>query len=88
MEFAKLSNDIAEKLFEEIFGHALIKLTDKLINTANKEENQINVDNIKKNKYKLLETNEFSDSVMKPNRQHINLLDTIDLIPNFTEKLN
>ena len=83
-----MSNEIDEKLFEKIFGNTLIKLTDKLINTTNKEENQINVDNIKKNKYKLLETNEFSDWVMKPNRQHINLLDTIDLIPNFTEKLN
>ena len=44
-----MSNDIGEKLFEEIFGHTLIKLTDKLINTTNKEENQIIVDSIKKN---------------------------------------
>ena len=44
-----MSNDINEKLFEEIFGHTLIKLTDKLINTTNKEENQIIVDSIKKN---------------------------------------
>ena len=34
-----MSNEIDEKLFEEIFGHILIKLTDKLINTINKEEN-------------------------------------------------
>ena len=26
-----------EKLFEQIFGHALIKLADKLINTKNKK---------------------------------------------------
>ena len=32
--------------------------------------------------------NEFSDWVIKPNRQRINLLDTIDLILNFNEKLN
>ena len=43
-----MSNEIDEKLFEEIFGHTLIKLTDKLINTKNKEENQIIVDSIKK----------------------------------------
>ena len=31
-----------------MFGHTLIKLTDKLINTTNKEKNQIIVDTIKK----------------------------------------
>ena len=71
-----------------MFGQTLIKLTDKLINTTNKEENQITADSIKINKYKLLEMNEFSDWVIKPNRQRINLLDTIDLILNFNEKLN
>ena len=44
-----MSNDIDEKLFEEIFGHTLIRLTDKLIKTTNKEENQIIVNSIKKN---------------------------------------
>ena len=60
IELAKLSNDIDKKLFEEIFGHTFIKLTDKLINTTNKEKNQIIVDSIKKNKYKLIEMDEFS----------------------------
>ena len=41
-----LSNEIDEKLFEQIFGHTLIKLADKLINTTNKKENQIIVKNI------------------------------------------
>ena len=36
-----MSNQIDKKLFEQIFGHTLIKLVDKLINTANKKENQI-----------------------------------------------
>ena len=43
-----MSNDIDEKLFEQIFGHTLIKLANKLINTTNKEENQIIVKNIEK----------------------------------------
>ena len=86
IQLADMSNEIDEKLFEQIFGHTLIKLTDKLINTTNKEENQIIFDSIKKDKDKLYETNEFSDWVI--NRQHINLLDTIDLILNFNEKLN
>ena len=45
-----MSNEIDEKLFEQIFGHTLIKLMDKLINTTNKEENQIIVESIKKKK--------------------------------------
>ena len=47
-----MSNEIEEKLFEQIFGHTLIKLADKLINTTNKEENQIIVKNINANKKK------------------------------------
>ena len=47
-----MSNDIDEKLFEQIFGHTLIKLADKLINTTDKKENQIIVKNINANKKK------------------------------------
>ena len=46
LRLAHLSNDIDENLFEKIFGHTLIKLADKLINTRNKEENQMIVKNI------------------------------------------
>ena len=53
LKLAHLSNEIDEKLFEQIFGHTLIKLADKLINTTNKEENQIIVKNINANKIKL-----------------------------------
>ena len=41
IQFANTSNEIDEKLFEQIFGYTLIKLVDKLINTTNKKENQI-----------------------------------------------
>ena len=54
IELADMSNDIDKNLFEQIFGHALIKLADKLINTKHKEENQIIVKNINKNKEKVL----------------------------------
>ena len=56
-----MSNEIDEKLFETIFGHTLIKLADKLINTTNKEENQIIVKNIEKNKDKLFEMKDYSN---------------------------
>ena len=88
MQLAGMSNEIDEKLFEEIFGHTLIKLIDKLINTKNKEENQIIANSINKNKDKLFKTDENYDWVIQPNRQHINLLDIINLILNFNEKLN
>ena len=45
-----MSNEIDEKLFEKVFGHALIKLTGKLRNSTDKEENQIIGDSIKRNK--------------------------------------
>ena len=41
LKLAHLSNIIDENLFEQIFDHTLIKLTGKLINTTNKEENPI-----------------------------------------------
>ena len=36
-----MSNIVDKKLLKQIFGHTLIKLADKLLNTTNKEENQI-----------------------------------------------
>ena len=68
-----MSNDIDEKLFEKIFGHTLIKLADKLINTTNKEENQIIVNNINKNKEKLYEIDPFHNFAIQPNSQRVNL---------------
>ena len=88
MQLANMSNEIDEKLFEEIFGHTLIKLIDKLINTTNKEENQIIANSINKNKDKIFKTDENYDWVIQPNRLLINLLDIINLILNFNEKLN
>ena len=87
IELADMSNEIDEKLFKQIFGHTPIKLADKLINTTNKEENQIIVNNINKNKDKLYEQDDFSDWVIQPNDQRVNLIDAIDLILNFSETI-
>ena len=83
IKLADMSNEIDKKLFEQIFGHTLIKLADKLINTTNKEENQI-VKNIKKNKDKIFKEDEF---VIQP-QQRVYLKYTIDLILDFNEELN
>ena len=47
LKHAHLSNDIIENLFEKLFDHKFETLANKLINTTNKEENQIIVKNIK-----------------------------------------
>ena len=58
IELADMSNEIDKKLFKQIFDHTLIKLADKLINTTNKEENQMIAKNINKNKEKLYKQDE------------------------------
>ena len=87
IKLAHLSNEIDEKLFEQIFGYALIKLADKLINTTNKEENQIIINNINKNKVKLFKEDEFNDFLIQA-QQRSDLKYTIGLILDFNEELN
>ena len=87
IELADMSNEIEKTLFEQIFGHTLIKVADKLINTTNKEENQIIVKNIGKNKNKPSEMDEFYEFVVQPRSRCINLVDSIDLILNFHETI-
>ena len=66
-------------------------LANKLINTTNKEENQIIVDSINKNKEKLYEENgtgPFSDYVIQPSdRRRNNLIDAVNLILDFNETI-
>ena len=61
-----MSNKIDKKLFKQIFSHTLETLANKLINTTSKEENQIIVNNINKNKDKLYEEKS-GDWVIQPN---------------------
>ena len=81
-----MSNDIDGKLFEQIFGHALIKLADTLINTTNKEENQIIVKNINKNTDKCYKQKR-DDWVIQPSDRSINLIHAIKLILDFNETI-
>ena len=83
-----MSNKIYKKLFEQIFGHTLIKLAKKLIYTKNKEENQIIVKNINENKEKLYKQDDYYNFVIQPSDQHINLIDAIWLVLDFNEELN
>ena len=88
IELADMSNEIDKKLFEQIFGHTLIKLADKLINTTNKKENQIIVKNINENKEKLYKQDDYYNFVIQPSDQRINLIDAIRLALDFNEELN
>ena len=80
LKLAHLSNIIDKKLFEQIFGHTLIKLADELINTTDKKENQVIVKNNLKSKDKIFGKYYFDDWVIESNHQRNNLKDTIDLI--------
>ena len=78
-----MSNIIDKKLLKQIFGHKFETLPNKLINTTNKEENEIIVNNINENKTKLYEkdkTDAFYDYVIQPSNRHNNLIDAINLI--------
>ena len=66
IELAHLSNKIDEKLFEQIFGHTIETSANQLINTTNKEGNQIIVKNIDKNKDNLYEEDDFYNFVIQP----------------------
>ena len=38
LKFAYIFNDVDDNLFKQIFGHASVKLADKLLNTTSKED--------------------------------------------------
>ena len=82
-----MSDIIDKKLFKQIFGYTFQTLGNKLINTTNKEENQIIVKNIEKNKDKLFKEDEFRNFVIQA-QQRSDLKYTIDLILDFNEELN
>ena len=83
-----MSNEIDENLFEQVFDHKFETSTNKLINTTNKEENQIIFKNIEKNKDKLFEMVEYYNFLIQPSDWRINLKDIIDLILDFNKELN
>ena len=81
-----MSNEIDKKLFEQIFGHTLVKLADKLMNTTNKEENQIIVNNVEKSKESFQKEDECYNFVILP-QERADLRYTINLILDFNETI-
>ena len=79
-KFAHVFNDVDDNLFKEIFGFTSVKLADKLINTTSKEENQMLVHDIKINRNKIFEQDEFNKFVIKQAYKRGDLLDTVRVI--------
>ena len=84
-----LSNFNDEELYAEIFGHTFETLANKLINTTNKEKNQIIVNDIEKNKKKLYKKDKYDndDYVIQPRDQRTILIGIIKLILDFNETI-
>ena len=85
LKIAHISNDVDEQLFEEIFGHKYVALADKLLNTTSKEENQIFINDIKKNKDKIYEQDDSSNYVIQRINKRNELINAVDVILNFNE---
>ena len=85
LKFAHVFNDVDDNLFKEIFGLTSVKLAHKLINTTSKEENQMLINDIEKNKDKFFKQDEYSKFVIQPPCKHGDLLDTVKVILKFNE---
>ena len=78
-------NSIDENLFKEIFGHTFVALADKLINTTSKEEYQIILNDIKKNKDKIYEQHDYNNFVIQPGYKRRDLLNAVKIIIDYNE---
>ena len=87
LKYAFISNDLDKMLFVEIFGHAFATLIDKLINTTNKEENRLIVEDIKKNMDKIYERDGFYNFMIQPEDKCVDLLDAATIILEFNETI-
>ena len=68
-----------------MFGHTFVALADKLINTRSKEENQIFINDLKKNRDKIHEQYDFSNFVIQPGCKRGDLLDAVKIFLDFNE---
>ena len=64
LKFRHILNGIDDNLFKEIFGHSLVQLVDKLINTTSKEEKPILLNDIEINRDKIFEQDKYRKPVI------------------------
>ena len=84
---AYLVNDIEEQFFKEVFGHTFVALADKLLNTTSKEENKIIIDDIKNNRDKIFEQDDFNNFVIKQGYKRGDLNDAVKMLLEFNETI-
>ena len=80
---AHLLNDLDEQLFKKIFGYTFAAL----VNTIDKEENQIIIDDIENNGGKIFEQDEYREFVIQPAYKRGDLEDAIKIILEINELL-
>ena len=84
-KFAYILNDVDEQLFEKIFAHTYVALADKLLNTTSKKENQIFINDIKKNRDKIYKQDDSSNFIIQSRCKRNDLTNAIIVILNFNE---
>ena len=82
-----LLNELDEQFFGKIFGNTFATLVDKLINTIDKEENQMIIDDIENNRDKIFEQDKYSKFVVQPAYKRGELRDAIKIILEINELL-
>ena len=87
VKVAYLVNDVDEELFKKIFDHTFVKLADKLLNTTSKEENKIIIDDIKNNRDKIFEQDDFNQFVIKQGYKRGDLNDAVKMLLKFNETI-
>ena len=86
LKIANLSEDLDGMLFEEIFAHRFVTLANKLINTTSKEENQVLINDIEKNRDKIYEQG-YSQYVIQPAYKRGDLTSAVKIILEFNESI-
>ena len=86
LKYAFLANELDEKLFEKIVGHTFVT-ANKVINMTNKEERQIIINDIRKNKDKLYEHDGFHNYIIESSSKRIDIIDAAKVILEFNEAI-
>ena len=87
LKLPSIFNDVDDNLFKEIFDFTSVELTDKLINTTSKEENQMLVNDIKISRDKLFEQDKNGKFVTQPTYKRTDLLEAVKVILQFNETI-
>ena len=70
-----------------MFDHTFVKLADKPFNTTSKEENKIIIDDIKNNRDKIFEQDDFNQFVIKQGYKRGDLNDAVKMLLKINETI-